>query len=628
MEEGAFITGVELVNSAPLANPIPDAKPRIEEKTQMPSLVKGSSANKQNRSATALTKSVQPTKSEAFPPVSNTRDMTAKAGMRASMTEANFKKPLFKKLATVREHFDKTRGTPQDERAKSSTSKPLTYWKTKDENDDAKNYTHADAFNQKIVQKFNDLYKNKEGISPGILENLSKRKHLIQEVEKQEDKLQNEQKKFNQTTYDIIQKGKTLKQLLTQDADLDRKLVDTSNLQIEQEEKKKNLEEMEVKIEVEEYRNKCLVHMKQLKKELLLSIKKKYLQKKDVYDVWSENVDRFVREAENDKLLYTKKKLQAKDLRKKNGAKDNVIDPEFEELLENEMSEFEERRNIREIFKHEKIIEEEHAHDKEEDLKRTVLARENRLREEENKRLQKEAEHEKELNKIKAKYQEFQKVTHVSKKDQLIEYFDNLEERSDVLEKEIESVNDSIKLRKEELKELKKQLKFKKFEETEASKDNFPKDIRLDDLEVIMRDKQNDANERENNIKRLEKLSYEVCTVVSRVLKQLQKTKTPKPIDKANVVDILSICGLKLERMLTVVIKKKKTFFIESINTDGTIKEGPPSYMNIVSDDVYNKSKKRFEKERPSDIDEEAEDDEIIRLRDKIKNHDDLEGLL
>jgi len=628
MEEGsgAFITGVELVNSIPLPNPVPDVRPRAEEKTQMPSLQKGSSANKQNRSATALTKSVQPAKSEAFPPVSNMRDSTAKAGMRASMTEANFKKPLFKKLATVREHFDKNRSTPQDERAKSSSSKPLTYWKTKNEDD--KNYTHADAFNQKIVQKFDDLYKNKEGISPGLLENLSKRKHLVQEVEKQEDKLQNEQKKFNQITYDIIQKGKTLKQLLTQDTDLEKKLVDTSLLQITQEERKKEVEEMEVKIEVEEYRNKCLVHMKQLKKELLLSIKKKYLQKKDIHDTWNENVDRFVREAENDKLLYTKKKLQAKDLRRKNGAKDNIIDPEFEELLEDEMSEFEERRNIREMFKHEKIIEEEHAHDKEEELKRTILARENRSREEENKRLQKEAEHEKELNKIKAQYQEFQKVTHVSKKDQLIEYFDNLEERSDILEKEIESVNETIKARKEELKDLKKQLKFKKFEETEASKDNFPKDIRLDDLEVIMRDKQNDANDRENNIKRIEKLSYEVCTVVSRVLKQLQKTKTPKPIDKANVVDILSICGLKLERMLTVVIKKKKTFFIESINTDGTIKEGPPSYMNIVSDDVYNKSKKRFEKERPNDIGEEADDDEISKLRDKIKNHDDLEGLL
>ena len=35
---------------------------------------------------------------------------------------------------------------------------------------------------------------------------------------------------------------------------------------------------------------------------------------------------------------------------------------------------------------------------------------------------------------------------------------------------------------------------------------------------------------------------------------------------------------------------------------DGTIKEGPPAYMNLVSDDVYNKSRRRFEKETPVGI--------------------------
>ena len=130
------------------------------------------------------------------------------------------------------------------------------------------------------------------------------------------------------------------------------------------------------------------------------------------------------------------------------------------------------------------------------------------------------------------------------------------------------------------------------------------------------------------------------------------------PVDKSNVVDLLSICGLKLERMLTVVIKKKKTFFIESINTvmitwvweilnyflkDGTIKEGPPSYMNIVSDDVYNKSRKVYEKERPGDIGkrhslrdpylcfsvgEEFEDDYLSQLRNSIKHNDFLDSPL
>jgi len=142
----------------------------------------------------------------------------------------------------------------------------------------------------------------------------------------------------------------------------------------------------------------------------------------------------------------------------------------------------------------------------------------------------------------------------------------------------------------------------------------------------MLRTKLNEGIERENNIKRVEKLSYEVCTVISRILKQLQKSKTPTPVDQTNVTNLLSICGLKLERMLTVVIKKRKTFFIESINTDGTIKEGPPTYMNLVSDDVYNKSKKRFEKDFGVDIDEDFEDGQLSEQRDHIKNRDRLDS--
>ena len=64
--------------------------------------------------------------------------------------------------------------------------------------------------------------------------------------------------------------------------------------------------------------------------------------------------------------------------------------------------------------------------------------------------------------------------------------------------------------------------------------------------------------------------------------------------------------------------------------------------MNIVSEDVYNKSKKRYEKEIPESmgknycggsdsnvsLGEDAEDGEMARLRERIKNNDDLEGLL
>jgi len=630
MEDGTFLTGLEL-NAQPSSatNQVFDSKPKVEEKTQMPSL--GKAVSKQNRSTTAGAKSVQPTKTESFPQLQNTREVPAKSsGLRSSMTEANFKKPLFKKLANMKEMLEKTKTANGGDRVKSSANRPATHWSTKKQ-DQSENepITHADVLNQKIVQKFNDMYQTqKSGFNSGMLEGLSKRKHFFNEIEKQETKVQGEQKKYNDLAYEISQNEKLLDRLKTQDQDIGKKLVDTTDLENALENKQNELDEWKVKIEIEEYNHDCLQNMKADRKKALLNDKKRCLECKEMVDKTTDEIAFQTKEVENIKTAIRKTKFNIKELKNKQGMKDNLIDSEFEDLLENEISEFEERRNLREILKHEKVIEEELRLQVEEEERMKFLAKENKLREEENKRLQKEAEHEKELNKIKKQYNEFQKVTHVTRKDQLIQYFDGLNERGEVLEKEIKAVEEDIKVKKQELEESRKQLKFKKFEETKASKDKFPQDIRLDDLEVILRNKTNEVGERENHIARLEKLSYEVCTVVSRVLKQLQKTKTPMPVDQSNVGDLLSICGLKLERMLTVVIKKRKTFFIESINTDGTIKEGPPTYMNLVSDDVYNKSKKRFEKEMPVDIEEESGENELTQLRGQIKNKDEHEAML
>lgn len=65
----------------------------------------------------------------------------------------------------------------------------------------------------------------------------------------------------------------------------------------------------------------------------------------------------------------------------------------------------------------------------------------------------------------------------------------------------------------------------------------------------------------------MNKVVYGACTSVSRVLHQLHKGKGTKAVEKENIIESLSVCGLKLERMLTLIIKKRKTFFMESINT-------------------------------------------------------------
>lgn len=187
-------------------------------------------------------------------------------------------------------------------------------------------------------------------------------------------------------------------------------------------------------------------------------------------------------------------------MRNKKKANDNLIDPEFEELLQNEISEFEERRNLREIMKHERMIEEEFQLQKEDQKRLLAQQHENKIRDEEYKRFQNEAEQSKVLNAIKNQYYEFQKVTHVSDKEDLIEYYDGLEERKEFLETEINRANDAIKARQEELNNLKKGLKSRKFEESEGVKEAAPQDNRLDELEAVLREKLNEVTERQNHV--------------------------------------------------------------------------------------------------------------------------------
>jgi len=630
MEDGTFaLTGVEVTSTITPVSQVIHSKSKTEEKPQPLPLAKAASSNKPNRTGTAATKSMTTGKAE-LPSIQQRDALTAKsAGLRNSITEQQLKKPLFQKLANVKEFFDKAK-SPEGDKGKSSSA--LKQWKSPKEGRDEKNFTHADAFDFKIVQKFDDYYqsldkpekqdkqekdkkdKKEDPFASATFHNLAKKKHFFDEIEKQEAKVQGEQKRFNEIAYDIAKKQALLQKLATQCADLDKKLVDTGDLEEECLNKENMKEEWLSKIELAEHNNKCLQHMKQQKKELLLSIKKKFLHEQDEHAFFVA-ADAYFRKQRKEARQLRKKLEYEVEQMKNQGVKENLIDSEFEDLLDNEVSEFEERRNLREILKHEKEKDEKLRMEQEEEERRYALAKENRLREEDNKRLQKEAEHQKELDKYKKQYLEFQKVTHVARKDQLIEYLEGLEDRTVVLENEIEQTNQDIKAKKEELINLQKEYKFKKFEE-----DKGAQAARLDDLEKDLRKKLTENGERETLIKRLEKVSCEVCTVISRILKQLQKSKTPTAVDQANVVNLLSICGLKLERMLTVVIKKRKTFFIESINTDGTIKERPPTYMNIISEEVYNKKKDLYDKDFLNDIvDEELQDNELAEMRGEIK---------
>lgn len=88
--------------------------------------------------------------------------------------------------------------------------------------------------------------------------------------------------------------------------------------------------------------------------------------------------------------------------------------------------------------------------------------------------------------------------------------------------------------------------------------------------------------EKENSVKKLEKTIYEVCTVISRIMFQLQG-KANKGINvkilRKDILNMISICSLRLEKMMAILAKKKDTIRVESVNTDPTLPA--PEFLNL-----------------------------------------------
>lgn len=71
--------------------------------------------------------------------------------------------------------------------------------------------------------------------------------------------------------YDISKKQILLEKLISQAAELDKKLIDTAGLEKECENKEIMNEDWLAKIELAEHNNNCLKHMKSMKKVQSLS---------------------------------------------------------------------------------------------------------------------------------------------------------------------------------------------------------------------------------------------------------------------------------------------------------------------------------------------------------------------
>lgn len=89
--------------------------------------------------------------------------------------------------------------------------------------------------------------------------------------------------------------------------------------------------------------------------------------------------------------------------------------------------------------------------------------------------------------------------------------------------------------------------------------------------------------DKEYQVKRLERVVDEITLVFSRILYQLQppnqKTKNIE-VKREDLRNQITICGLKLEKIISFLAKKKDSLRVESINTDADNVQ-PPEYVGL-----------------------------------------------
>jgi len=226
-------------------------------------------------------------------------------------------------------------------------------------------------------------------------------------------------------------------------------------------------------------------------------------------------------------------------------------------------------------------------------------------------------DHLKERQKI---YKQMKLVTHVENRDKLISHHEAQEKNKQFLnDKKLDITND-IEENKKILAKLRAELKELKFSKRIDKKDTQEEvvvteeaadeeDPYIEKVEADLNKAVTRLQDLETSNEKLYKLISGICTVISRIMFQLQKGKRVAEVKGDNVVEMLSACGLRLEKMLTIIVKKKKTFRIESINTDGTF-DKPPDFLGLPT----NKNRDLREKDEESHIDEdESESDEELK---------------
>lgn len=253
----------------------------------------------------------------------------------------------------------------------------------------------------------------------------------------------------------------------------------------------------------------------------------------------------------------------------------------FELQIEDELSKFDDRKELDQIFYHESDkLKERDEQIRQEKLKEQQQ-REN-ARKKEQEAIKKQIQTvQAQVDREKQNFKQLIQETQVSDIDELQDHWKYLQETEKNLIVIQEQHQGTIADLQEQIKSLKAQKKQLEYEAKEGEDTKIPETTEQveRDLRIVL-DK---YQEQEFQFDRQQKLIDNICVIISRILYQLQsKSQKQKnvEVERKQLLNLISICSLRLEKILAILSKKRDQIRVESINTDNEIKD-PPEFIGI-----------------------------------------------
>ncbi|EAS04859.1 hypothetical protein TTHERM_00469080 (macronuclear) [Tetrahymena thermophila SB210] len=477
-----------------------------------------------------------------------------------------------------------------------------------------------EGYRRKIEQDFDLLYKNDNYDNVvSQLKVLENKQKLQGEIRRNEDMLNKDQKEYNQIKYEIEQRQKQLNAIKNQIENL-RHVFSTEEEKQKLYDQDQLYQDYDQKYEDEQMVFMSLKHMMQTRKKLLLEEKerseKMYAEYKGLVSLASGYEEQVLKGQQKHNTLQ-KKISHYSSLNAFN------LNPRFQELLEDELSEFEDKNALHEIFKHEQERKDELVRLEKETKKQELEQLHLEKQKQQDKIKQEQRQMEQILNQKRKNMEELLKISCVSDISELQDRKIFLEKSNRNLKKFEEEFQEAIDNQKLEIEHLKRQLNELKYIQKESQnnkksqqqqqqaaapsqeeqntqqakqnpkgddktlqvidEENLTANVNIEKFEQVLIEETDRLQDKENQVKKLERVVDEICLVFSRILYQLQpqnqKNKNIE-VSRKDLTNQITICGLKLEKIISFLAKKKDSLRVESINTDADNFQ-PPEYVGI-----------------------------------------------